>query len=93
MNRETRGGNLNIVDENIARLKDLFSEAFKEGKIDFEVLRDILGDAVETGEERYNSTWNGKSAARRIAQTLSTGTLRPCREESKNWESTQNLFI
>ncbi|NBL00494.1 MAG: site-specific DNA-methyltransferase, partial [Erysipelotrichia bacterium] len=43
--------------------------------------------------ERYNFTWAGKSEAKKIAQTPSTGTLRPCKEESKNWDTTQNLYI
>ncbi|MEQ1977626.1 site-specific DNA-methyltransferase, partial [Xenorhabdus sp. SGI240] len=44
-------------------------------------------------EERYSFTWQGKAHARRIAQTPSTGTLRPCKEESVNWDTTENLFI
>jgi len=48
---------------------------------------------VETQEERYNFSWNGKALAKRIAQTQSTGTLRPCKAESKHWDITQNLFI
>jgi adenine-specific DNA-methyltransferase len=52
-----------------------------------------LGNYLETDEERYNFTWHGKSKARRIAQTVSTGTLRPCKAESKHWDTTQNLFI
>ncbi|NBL00524.1 MAG: site-specific DNA-methyltransferase, partial [Erysipelotrichia bacterium] len=43
--------------------------------------------------ERYNFTWAGKSEAKKIAQTPSTGTLRPCKEESKKWDTTQNLYI
>ncbi|MEQ1965397.1 DNA methyltransferase, partial [Xenorhabdus khoisanae] len=46
-----------------------------------------------TIEERYSFTWQGKTRARQIAQTPSTGTLRPCKEDSVNWDTTENLFI
>jgi len=84
---------MNIVDENIAKLKELFPDVFSEGKIDFEVLEATLGKYVDNNSERYNFNWNGKSTARRIAQTSSNGTLRPCKIESKDWDSTQNLYI
>lgn len=87
------GETLNIVNENIEKLKQLFPEAFREGKIDFETLKAELGESVENAEERYSFNWNGKAAARRIAQTPSTGTLRPCPAESVDWDTTQNLFL
>lgn len=87
------GETLNIVNENIEKLKQLFPEAFKEGKIDFETLKAELGSSVENADERYSFNWNGKAAARRIAQTPSTGTLRPCPSESVDWDTTQNLFL
>jgi adenine-specific DNA-methyltransferase len=93
LDRDSGGSSLNIVQDNIEKLKTLFPDIFSEGKIDFDALRDLLGDKIETAEERYNFTWHGKSQARRIAQTPSTGTLRPCKAESKDWETTQNLFI
>lgn len=93
LDRDSGGSSLNIVQDNIDKLKTLFPEVFAEGKIDFDALRDILGDAVEAGDERYNFSWHGKAKARRIAQTPSTGTLLPCKAESKNWDTTQNLFI
>lgn len=46
-----------------------------------------------TPRERYNFTWNGKGRALRLAQTPSADTLRPCPEESKDWDTTQNLYI
>ena len=64
-----------------------------EGKVDFDILRELLGNEIEERPERYSFNWNGKSRARRIAQTPSTGTLRPCPEESVNWDTTQNIFI
>ena len=84
---------LDIVNDNIARLKELFPEVFTEGKIDFKVLQDILGDEIETEEEYYRFTWAGKAQARREAHKPSTGTLRPCKEESVDWDTTENLYI
>jgi len=82
-----------IAEENIQKLKQLFPEVFTEGKIDFEKLQQVLGEYVEDNNERYNFTWNGKGRALRLSQTPSLGTLRPCKEESKNWDTTQNLYI
>ena len=87
------GASADITAENIEALKVLFPECVTEGKVDFEVLRELLGSEVEDRPERYSFNWNGKSRARRIAQTPSTGTLRPFREESVNWDTTQNIFI
>jgi adenine-specific DNA-methyltransferase len=84
---------LDIVNDNIARMKELFPEVFTEGKINFKVLQDILGDEIETEEEYYRFTWAGKTEARREAHKPSTGTLRPCKDESVNWDTTENLYI
>ena len=81
------------VADNIAHLARLFPEAFNEGKVNFAVLRELLGDAVDETEEKYGLNWHGKRRARRLALTTSTGTLRPCPEESVEWDSTQNLMI
>ncbi len=87
------GKSLDIEAQNIEQLKLLFPDVFREGKVDFEALKAVLGEHVEDNEERYNFTWHGKNKARQIAQTPSTGTLRPCKKESVNWDSTQNIFI
>ncbi|MFQ2738402.1 site-specific DNA-methyltransferase [Aeromonas caviae] len=84
---------LDITAQNIEQLKALFPDVFSEGKIDFDALKAVLGEAIDDSAERYNFTWNGKNKARQIAQIPSTGTLRPCKEESVNWDSTKNLFI
>lgn len=87
------GESMNIVEDNVEKLKSIFPDVFTEGKVDFDKLQDVLGNYIEKKEERYNFTWNGKSAALRLAQTPSTGTLRPCKEDSKNWDTTKNLYI
>jgi len=82
-----------IVSENIKKLKQIFPEVFYEDSIDFEKLQAVLGKYTDDNEERYNFTWWGKSRALRLAQSPSVGTLRPCKEESKDWDTTQNLYI
>jgi adenine-specific DNA-methyltransferase len=90
---ELDGKSMDIVSENVEKLKELFPEIFSEGKIDFDKLKEELGNFTNKENERYNFTWNGKQEAKRIAQTPSTGTLRPCKEDSKDWDTTQNLYI
>ncbi len=87
------GKTADIVDENIQKLKQIFPEAFTENKVDFEMLQSVLGENIETEKERYSFNWNGKSEAIKIALKQSTGTLRPAKESSKNWDDTQNLYI
>ena len=82
-----------VVVENLEKLKGLFPETFTEGKVDFEVLKQLLGGEVEEREEKYGLNWHGKRRARQLALTPSTGTLRPCLEESVDWDTTQNLMI
>jgi len=82
-----------IVAGNIEALKALFPDAFSEGKIDFEVLKGLLGGAVDERDEKYGLNWHGKRRARQIALTPSTGTLLPCPDESVDWDTTQNLMI
>jgi adenine-specific DNA-methyltransferase len=82
-----------IVEENIEQLKSIFPEVFTEGKVDFEVFKQLLGGAVDEREEKYGLNWYGKRRARQLALTPSTGTLRPCPEESVDWDTTQNLMI
>jgi adenine-specific DNA-methyltransferase len=82
-----------VVGENLERLHELFPEAFTEGQIDFDVLKQLLGGTVDEREEKYGLNWHGKRRARQLALTPSTGTLRPCPEESVDWDTTQNLMI
>lgn len=82
-----------LVAGNIETLKALFPEAFTEGKIDFDVLRQLLGEAVDEKDEKYGLNWHGKRKARQLALTPSTGTLLPYPDESVDWDTTQNLMI
>jgi len=82
-----------LVAENINKLKELFPEIVSDGKIDFNVLQDTLGNDIEEEDEYYRLTWAGKAQARREAHKPSTGTLRPAKDESVDWDTTQNLYI
>ena len=86
-------GSGDLARENVERLKALFPQIVADGKVDFDVLRQLLGDEVEEGEERYGLNWKGKRRARAFAMTPSLGTLRPAPEDSVEWDTTQNIMI
>lgn len=87
-----------ILAGNLAQLKALFPELITESAngpaINIDVLKALIGDQTVTdADEKYGLNWHGKKKARQIALTPSTGTLRPCPEESVDWDTTQNLMI
>lgn len=84
---------MNITEDNICKLKSLFPEAFNEDGIDFDVLKQLLGKNIDDKEERYGLNWHGKRQARQLALTPSSGTLRPCKDESVDWYNSKNLMI
>lgn len=84
---------LNLTKSNVDKLKEFFPNVVTEGKIDFDMLRTMLGDEVDDSKEKYQFAWNGKSEAIKVAQSPSTATLRPDKESSKNWDTTENLYI
>ncbi len=86
-------GSGDVVAENVAALKRLFPAIVTDGRVDFDVLRQLLGDTVEEGAERYGLNWKGKTRARAFALTPSLGTLRPARADSKDWDRTRNIVI
>jgi adenine-specific DNA-methyltransferase len=86
------GKSMDLVAENIAQLKVLFPEAVTEGKIDFEVLKALLGGEIEKRQTYYKFTWNGKEESRAYARIPSMGTLRPCVEESSGKDGTPGKF-
>lgn len=87
------GESNNIIQDNVIKLKEIFPEIVTEDKIDFDKLKLILGNNIDENPEKYNFTWPGKTQAIKESQKTSSGTLRPCKEESKNWDSTENLYI
>ena len=87
-----------IKAENLAALRALFPELATEGPdgvaVNLDVLKQLVGDQTVTdAEEKYGLNWHGKRRARQLALTPSTGTLRPCPEDSVDWDTTQNLMI
>jgi adenine-specific DNA-methyltransferase len=88
---ETKSADL--LAANIQTLRTVLPEAFTEGKVNFDTLRQLLGGAVDERDEKYGLNWHGKRRARQLALTPSTGTLRPCLEESVEWDKTQHLMI
>jgi adenine-specific DNA-methyltransferase len=87
-----------LLAANLAQLKALFPELITEGPqgmaVNVDVLKALVGDhTVTDAEEKYGLNWHGKRRARQLALTPSTGTLRPCPEDSVDWDSTQNLMI
>ena len=87
-----------FVAENVARLRALFPELITESKdgiaVNVNVLKALVGDKTATdAEEKYGLNWHGKRQARQLALMPSTGTLRPCPEDSVDWDTTQNLMI
>ena len=87
------GESKDIISENIFKLREIFPDIFNEDKVDFDKLKMDLGQYIDDFPERYNFTWPGKTQAIKESQKQSSGTLRPCRDESKNWDTTQNLYI
>jgi len=90
---ENFGKSEDIIANNIEQLKQLFPEAFTDGRINFEVLKQLLGEYIDTNEEKYGLNWFGKKKARQFALTPSLGTLRPCPEKSVDWDTTKNMII
>ena len=82
-----------IVADNIQLLKQLFPTIVKEDKIDLNELKALLGESVEEKEEYYRFIWAGKNQARLEANKPTTATLRPNKEDSKDWDTTGNVFI
>jgi len=83
-----------ITQEQKEKLRQLFPEVFTEDKIDWERLRLTLGaDIDDEKKERFGLTWRGKAECFRIIQEPSIGTIKPEKEESVDWDTTENLFI
>lgn len=93
-----------LIKENIEKIGALFPQCLTEKEdengsivkaVDFDILRDLLSDTpiVEDDDSRYMMTWPGKRAARQLAYRSTTKTLRPCREDSVNFDTTENLYI
>lgn len=87
------GLSMDLENANMEKLKSVFPECFAEGKLDIDKLLSLCGEYIDNDFEKYKFEWKGKSECLRLAQKRSTGTLRPCREESVNFDDTQNIYI
>lgn len=87
------GYSITPQEERLKALRSLMPEVFNEGKIDWEKLKATLGENINFSNERYVLNWAGKSDAFRVMQQPSSATLVPCREESVDFDNTQNIFI
>ena len=86
-------GSQDILADNIHKLKEIFPEVFSEGRVNFEKLQVLLGDLITPNDDLYGLNWWGKNEAIRESMKRSLGTLRPDRDSSKNWDTTENLYI
>lgn len=85
---------MDIKNSQVEKLKEAFPEVFTEGnKIDWEKLKLTLGENVDAGKERFGVNWPGKADCFKIIQQPSIATLVPDRDESVDFDNTQNLFI
>ena len=87
------GLSMNIEQTNLDKLRAVFPECVSEGKLDIDKLLSLCGEYIDNDFEKYKFEWKGKADCLRLAQKRSTGTLRPCPEESVDWDTTQNLYI
>lgn len=87
------GKSENILKEKLNKLKEIIPEAFTEDKIDWEKIKATLGDDINFENERYNLNWAGKSDVFRVLQQRTSATLRPVKDESINFDETENVFI
>lgn len=87
------GTSLTTEQEKLNALQELLPEAFSEGKIDWEKLKATLGENINFANERYVLNWAGKSDAFKVLQMPSTKTLIPAKDESVNFDETENIFI
>lgn len=87
------GMSMDIEGVNKEKLMALFPQCFNEGKLDIDKLLNLCGEYIDNDFEKYKFEWKGKSECYRIAGKRSTGTLRPCKEESVNFDTTKNMYI
>lgn len=92
-NHETPSITPNFQTELAAQLADLIPEAIADGKVDVEKLKELLGSDTADASERFGLFWPGKKRALRAAQEPTTATLKPDFENSKDWDTTQNVFV
>lgn len=91
--KKVDGKSLDIEAVDKEKLKAVFPQCFSEGKLDIDKLLSLCGEYIDNDFEKYKFEWKGKSECYKIAGKRSTGTLRPCVQESVDFENTNNLYI
>lgn len=91
--KKVDGKSLDIEAADKEKLKAVFPQCFSEGKLDIDKLLSLCGEYIDNDFEKYKFEWKGKSECYKIAGKRSTGTLRPCVQESVDFENTNNLYI
>jgi phenylalanyl-tRNA synthetase beta subunit len=91
--QKTNRTSSNLAEEKLIELYRILPEAFAENKVDFDKLRAVLGDSIQTGSEKFSFSWAGKSNAIKNVLVPSKLTLNPKPEESIKWDESENLFI
>jgi adenine-specific DNA-methyltransferase len=92
-NEKLDGLSMNIERTERDKLRAVFPECFVEGRLDIDKLLTMCGEYITDDFEKYEFKWKGKSECLQLAQKRSTGTLRPCKGESVNFDTTQNIYI
>lgn len=87
------GLSMDLEASNREKLQSIFPQCFNDGKLDIDKLFNLCGEYIEPGQEKYKFDWNGKTESYKLAGKRSTGTLRPCRDDSVNFDTTKNLYI
>ena len=87
------GQSMDIEQNDKEKLKSVFPQCFNDGKLDIDKLLNLCGEYIDNDFEKYKFEWKGKSECYKIAGKRSTGTLRPCKEDSVNFDTTKNLYI
>ena len=87
------GQSMDIELSEKEKLKSVFPQCFNDGKLDIDKLLNLCGEYIDNDFEKYKFEWKGKSNCYKIAGKRSTGTLRPCKDESVNFDTTKNLYI
>lgn len=87
------GMSMDLQQNALKKLQSLFPDCVNEGKLDIDKLLTLCGEYIDNDFEKYKFEWKGKRDCLRLAQKRSTGTLRPCPEESVNFDATNNLYI
>lgn len=93
MTDKLNGLTMDIEQTEKDKLKAVFPQCFVEGKLDIDKLLNMCGEYIDNDFEKYKFEWKGKTESLKLAQKRSTGTLRPCPEESVNFGTTGNFCI